>query len=168
MFDMLAARRRIMIAKKKPSFHVWDGSRDYSFYKTGEPTLYIESPEQLAGLMMISLNYDVADGSGLTNAKSYINQNVSTIKLVNDLYFNSDYENNFEWETDFYPNSSDKEDHNNLAYILRGDNQRVSLYLSGFTGTVFDGNFKKIIGLYSSSYSKVLNSFFNYSFKDFK
>ena len=48
--DMLAARRRIMMAKKKPSFHLgW--SRDYSFFSTGESTWYIDTPEKMGGVV---------------------------------------------------------------------------------------------------------------------
>ena len=70
MYDMIAARRRIMMAKKKPSFHVWDGSRDYSFFSTGASTWYIDTPEKMGGVVHDKLKgMDVADGSGLSNAK---------------------------------------------------------------------------------------------------
>ena len=136
MYDMLAARRRIMMAKK-PSFHVWDGSRDYSFFSTGDSTWYIDTPEKWAALCMISKNMDVADGSGLSNAKStMVSKN---IEVTEDLYFNENYTENFTWETT-YQNESEKDILNNFAYVLRADGQRVALYLEAFCQS-FNGNF---------------------------
>ena len=149
MYDMLAARRRIMMAKKKPSFHVWDGSRDYSFFSTGASTWYIDTPEKWAALCMISLNMDVADGSGLSNAKSTMGS--KNIEVTEDLYFNDDYTDNFSWETT-YQNESEKDILNNFAYVLRADGQRVALYLEPYCQS-FNGNFHKIVGMYASSYS---------------
>lgn len=160
MFDMLAARRRIMMAKKKPSFHVWDGTRDYSFYNASASTWYIETPEQWAGLCMVNRDYFTQDSSGLpANARDYLRDNVSKIEIVNDLYFNADYENNFIWEEE-YDNEADKIDHNNMAYVLRADGQRVTLsfYALG-CNQVLEGNFKKFYGLYASSYSLSMNYF---------
>jgi hypothetical protein len=149
MYDMLAARRRIMMANKKPSFHVWDGSRDYSFFNTGASTWYIDTPEKWAALCMISLNMDVADGSGLTNARAaMVSKNV---EVTEDLYFNDGYKDNFSWETT-YQNDSEKDILNNFAYVLRADGQRVALYLEAYCQN-FNGNFHKIIGMYASSYS---------------
>lgn len=149
MYEMLAARRRIMMAKKKPSFHVWDGSRDYSFFSTVASTWYIDTPEKWAGLCMISLNMDVADGSGLSNAKTtMVSKN---IEVIEDLYFNENYKENFSWETT-YQNDSEKDILNNMAYVLRADGQRVALYLEAYCQS-FNGNFHKIVGMYASSYS---------------
>lgn len=158
--EMLLARRRIMMAKKKPSFHVWDGTRDYSFYNASASTWYIETPEQWAGLCMLNKDYFTQDSSGLpANARNYLRDNVSRIEIVNDLYFNADYENNFIWE-DEYDNASDKIDRNNMAYVLRADGQRVALYFSALgSGKVLEGNFKKFYGLYASSYSLSMNRF---------
>lgn len=150
MYDMLAARRRvIMMAKKKPSFHVWDGSRDYSFFSTGASTWYIDTPEKWAALCMISLGMDAADGSGLSNARAaMISKN---IEVTEDLYFNEGYKDNFTWETT-YQNDSEKDILNNFAYVLRADGQRVALYLEAYCNS-FNGNFHKIVGMYASSYS---------------
>lgn len=158
--EMLLARRRILMAKKKPSFHVWDGTRDYSFYNASASTWYIETPEQWAGLCMVNNDYFTQDSSGLpANARNYLRDNVSRIEIVNDLYFNDDYENNFMWE-DEYDNEADKIDRNNMAYVLRADGQRVALYFYALgSGKVLDGNFKKFYGLYASSYSLSMNSF---------
>lgn len=160
MINMLAARRRIMLSKKTPSFHVWDGSRDYSFYNASASTWYIETPEQWAGLCMVNKNYFTQDSSGLpANARNYLRDNVSKIEIVNDLYFNADYENNLIWE-DEYDNAADKIDRNNMAYVLRADGQRVALSFSALgSGKVLDGKFKKFYGLYASSYSLSMNSF---------
>ena len=147
--DMLAARRRIMMAKKKPSFHVWDGSRDYSFFSTGESTWYIDTPEKWAALCMISLGMDAADGSGLSNAKNTMAS--KNIEVTEDLDFNEGYKDNFTWETT-YQNDSEKDILNNFAYVLRADGQRVALYLEPYCQN-FNGNFHKIIGMYASSYS---------------
>lgn len=149
MYDMLAARRRIMMAKKKPSFHVWDGSRDYSFFSTGASTWYIDTPEKWAALCMISLGMDVADGSGLVYAQAAMN--TKNIEVTEDLYFNENYKENFSWETT-YQNDSEKDILNNFAYVLRADGQRVALYLGAYCKS-FNGNFHKIIGMYASSYS---------------
>lgn len=149
MFDMLAARRRIMMTKKKPSFHVWDGSRDYSFFSKESSTWYIDTPEKWAGLCMISLNMDVADGSGLSNAK--VAMASKNIEVTEDLYFNEGYKDNFTWETT-YQNDSEKDILNNFAYVLRADGQRVALYLEASCQN-FNGNFHKIVGMYASSYS---------------
>jgi len=150
MYDMLAARRRIMMTKKKkPSFHVWDGSRDYSFFDAGASTWYIDTPEKWAALCMISLNMDVADGSGLSNAKDAMK--TKNIEVTEDLYFNDNYKENFTWETT-YQNDSEKEILNNFAYVLRADGQRVALYLEAYCQN-FNGNFHKIVGMYASSYS---------------
>lgn len=137
------------MAKKKPSFHVWDGSRDYSFYNASASTWYIETPEQWAGLCMISLNMDVADGSGLSNA--YYTMASKNIEVTEDLYFNENYKENFTWETT-YQNDSEKDILNNFAYVLRADGQRVALYLEARCQS-FNGNFHKIVGMYASSYS---------------
>lgn len=147
--EMLLARRRIMMAKKKPSFHVWDGSRDYSFYNASASTWYIDTPEKWAGLCMISLNMDVADGSGLSGAKS--SMSTKNIEVIEDLYFNENYKENFSWETT-YQNDSEKDILNNFAYVLRADGQRVALYLEANCMSL-NGNFHKIIGMYASSYS---------------
>lgn len=148
--EILLARRRIMIAKKKPSVHVWDGSRDYSFFSTGASTWYIDTPEKWAGLCMISLKMDVADGSGLSNAKNTMYS--KNIEVTEDLYFNDNYTENFSWETT-YPNDSEKDILNNFAYVLRADGQRVALYLEAYCQN-FNGNFHKIVGMYASSYTK--------------
>lgn len=150
MYDMLAARRRIIMAKKKPSFHVWDGSRDYSFFSTGASTWYIDTPEKWAALCMISLNMDVADGSGLSSAKYTMGS--KNIEVTEDLYFNEGYKDNFTWETT-YQNDSEKDILNNFAYVLRADGQRVALYLEAYCNS-FNGNFHKIVGMYASSYTK--------------
>ncbi len=150
MYDMLAARRRIMMAKKKPSFHVWDGSRDYSFFSTGDSTWYIDTPEKWAALCMISLGMDVADGSGLSSAKNTMG--TKNIEVTEDLYFNDNYTENFSWETT-YQNDSEKDILNNFAYVLRADGQRVALYLEASCEN-FNGNFHKIVGMYASSYTK--------------
>lgn len=148
--EMLLARRRIMMSKKKkPSFHVWDGSRDYSFYSSGASTWYIDTPEKWAGLCMISLNMDVADGSGLSNAKQTMRS--KNIEVTEDLYFNDNYTDNFSWETT-YQNEEEKDILNNFAYVLRADGQRVALYLEAYCQS-FNGNFHKIVGMYASSYS---------------
>ena len=149
MYDMIAARRRIMMAKKKPSFHVWDGSRDYSFFSTGASTWYIDTPEKWAALCMISLGMDVADGSGLSNARA--SMRTKNIEVTEDLYFNDNYTENFSWETT-YQNDSEKDILNNFAYVLRADGQRVALYLEAYCNS-FNGNFHKIVGMYASSYS---------------
>jgi hypothetical protein len=149
MYDMLAARRRIVMAKKKPSFHVWDGSRDYSFFSTGASTWYIDTPEKWAALCMISLEMDAADGSGLSNAKNVMA--TKNIEVTEDLYFNDNYTDNFTWETT-YQNDSEKDILNNFAYVLRADGQRVALYLEAYCNS-FNGNFHKIVGMYASSYS---------------
>ena len=112
------------MAKKKPSFHVWDGTRDYSFFNTGASTWYIDTPEKWAGLCMISLGMDVADGSGLSNAKTTMAS--KNIEVTEDLYFNENYTENFTWETT-YQNDSEKDILNNFAYVLRADGQRVTL-----------------------------------------
>ena len=142
-------RRYLMMAKKKPSFHVWDGSRDYSFFSTGASTWYIDTPEKWAALCMISLNMDVADGSGLSNA--YYIMATKNIEVTEDLYFNDNYTENFSWETT-YQNDSEKDILNNFAYVLRADGQRVALYLKAYCLN-FNGNFHKIVGMYASSYS---------------
>jgi hypothetical protein len=149
MITAILARRRIMMAKKKPSFHVWDGSRDYSFFSTGASTWYIDTPEKWAALCMISLGMDVADGSGLSNAKgAMVSKN---IEVTEDLYFNDNYKENFSWETT-YQNEAEKDILNNFAYVLRADGQRVALYLEAYCQN-FNGNFHKIVGMYASSYS---------------
>jgi hypothetical protein len=147
--EMLLARRRIMMAKKKPSFHVWDGSRDYSFYNASASTWYIDTPEKWAALCMISLDMDVADGSGLSGAKYAMAS--KNIEVTEDLYFNENYTENFSWETT-YQNDSEKDILNNFAYVLRADGQRVALYLEAYCNS-FNGNFHKIVGMYASSYS---------------
>src|SRR5574344_1593994 len=147
--EMLLARRRIMMAKKKPSFHVWDGTRDYSFFSTGASTWYIDTPEKWAALCMISLNMDAADGSGLSNARGTMAS--KNIEVTEDLYFNENYKENFSWETT-YQNDSEKDILNNFAYVLRADGQRVALYLEAYCNS-FNGNFHKIVGMYASSYS---------------
>jgi hypothetical protein len=149
MYDMLAARRRIIMAKKKPPFHVWDGSRDYSFFDAGASTWYIDTPEKWAALCMISLGMDAADGSGLTNARAAMVY--KNIEVTEDLYFNDNYTENFSWETT-YQNDSEKDILNNFAYVLRADGQRVALYLEAYCQN-FNGNFHKIVGMYASSYS---------------
>jgi len=149
MYDMLLARRRIMMAKKKPSFHVWDGSRDYSFFSTGASTWYIDTPEKWAALSMISIGMDVADGSGLSDAKTTMAS--KNIEVTEDLYFNDNYKENFSWETT-YQNDSEKDILNNFAYVLRADGQRVTLRLVGGWLSL-NGNFHKIVGMYASSYS---------------
>lgn len=149
MINMLLARRRIMMANKKPSFHVWDGSRDYSFFSTGASTWYIDTPEKWAALCMISLGMDVADGSGLSNARATMAS--KNIEVTEDLYFNENYTENFTWETT-YQNDSEKDILNNFAYVLRADGQRVALYLEAYCKN-FNGNFHKIVGMYASSYS---------------
>lgn len=149
MYDILAARRRILLAKQKPSFHVWDGSRDYSFFSTGASTWYIDTPEKWAALCMISLGIDAADGSGLSNARATMYS--KNIEVTEDLYFNKNYKGNFSWETS-YQNDSEKDILNNFAYVLRADGQRVALYLEPYCQS-FNGNFHKIIGMYASSYS---------------
>ena len=133
-----------------PSVHVWDGSRDYSFFSTEDSTWYIDTPEKWAALCMISLNMDVADGSGLTNAKNTMSS--KNIEVTEDLYFNEGYKDNFSWETT-YQNDSEKDILNNFAYVLRADGQRVALYLEADCEN-FNGNFHKIIGMYASSYTK--------------
>jgi len=149
MFDMLLARRRIMMTKKKkPSFHVWDGSRDYSFFDAGASTWYIDTPEKWSALCMISLDMDVADGSGLSNAKGAMK--TKNIEVTEDLYFNDNYTDNFSWETT-YQNEEEKDILNNFAYVLRADGQRVALYLEADCQN-FNGNFHKIVGMYASSY----------------
>jgi len=86
-------RRDLMIANNRPSVHVWDGSRDYSFFSTGASTWYIDTPEKWAALCMISLSMDAADGSGLSNAKgTMVSKN---IEVTEDLYFNDNYIENF-------------------------------------------------------------------------
>jgi hypothetical protein len=147
--EKLLARRRIMMALMKPSFHVWDGSRDYSFYNASASTWYIETPEQWAALCMISLNMDVADGSGLSNARAAMAS--KNIEVTEDLYFNENYKENFSWETT-YQNDSEKDILNNFAYVLRADGQRVAVYLEADCQS-FNGNFHKIVGMYASSYS---------------
>jgi hypothetical protein len=98
---------------------------------------------------MISLEMDVADGSGLSNAKATM---VSKhIEVIEDLYFNDNYTDNFSWETT-YQNDSEKDILNNFAYVLRADGQRVALYLVGDCLSL-NGNFHKIVGMYASSYS---------------
>jgi hypothetical protein len=149
MYDMLAARRRIIMAKKKPPFHVWDGSRDYSFFDAGASTWYIDTPEKWAALCMISLGMDAADGSGLSDAKNTMAS--KNIEVTEDLYFNDNYTENFTWETT-YQNDSEKDILNNFAYVLRADGQRVALYLEADCND-FNGNFHKIVGMYASSYS---------------
>ena len=146
---ILLARRRIMMAKKKPSFHVWDGSRDYSFFDAGASTWYIDTPEKWAALCMISLGMDVADGSGLSNAKGAMGS--KNIEVTEDLYFNDNYTENFSWETT-YQNEEEKDILNNFAYVLRADGQRVALYLEADCQN-FNGNFHKIVGVYASSYA---------------
>ena len=142
-------RRYLMMAKKKPSFHVWDGSRDYSFFSTEDSTWYIDTPEKWAALCMISLGMDAADGSGLSNAKgTMVSKN---IEVTEDLYFNDNYTENFTWETT-YQNDSEKDILNNFAYVLRADGQRVALYLEAYCQN-FNGNFHKIVGMYASSYA---------------
>ena len=137
------------MAKKKPSFHVWDGTRDYSFYNASASTWYIDTPEKWAALCMISLGMDVADGSGLSNAKNVMA--TKNIEVTEDLYFNDNYTENFTWETT-YQNESEKDILNNFAYVLRADGQRVALYLEADCNS-FNGNFHKIVGMYASSYS---------------
>ena len=149
MYDMLAARRRIMMAKKKPSFHVWDGSRDYSFFSTSASTWYIDTPEKWAALCMISLAMDAADGSGLSNANGTMSS--KNIEVTEDLYFNENYKENFSWETT-YQNDAEKDILNNFAYVLRADGQRVALYLEAYCQN-FNGNYHKIVGMYASSYA---------------
>lgn len=134
----------------EPPFHVWDGSRDYSFFSTGASTWYIDTPEKWAALCMISLGMDIADGSGLSNAKAaMVSKN---IEVTEDLYFNDNYKENFSWETT-YQNDSEKDILNNFAYVLRADGQRVALYLEAYCQN-FNGNFHKIVGMYASSYTK--------------
>ena len=147
MITAILARRRILLAK--PSFHVWDGSRDYSFFSTGASTWYIDTPEKWAALCMISLGMDAADNSGLSNAKTTMYS--KNIEVTEDLYFNDNYTENFSWETT-YQNDSEKDILNNFAYVLRADGQRVALYLEAYCQN-FNGNFHKIIGMYASSYS---------------
>jgi len=143
-------RRDLMIANNRPSVHVWDGSRDYSFFSTGASTWYIDTPEKWAALCMISLSMDAADGSGLSNAKgTMVSKN---IEVTEDLYFNDNYIENFSWETT-YQNDSEKDILNNFAYVLRADGQRVALYLEAYCNS-FNGNFHKIVGMYASSYTK--------------
>jgi len=134
----------------RPSVHVWDGSRDYSFFSTGASTWYIDTPEKWAALCMISLSMGAADGSGLSNAKgTMVSKN---IEVTEDLYFNDNYIENFSWETT-YQNDSEKDILNNFAYVLRADGQRVALYLEAYCNS-FNGNFHKIVGMYASSYTK--------------
>ncbi len=150
MISLLARRRAIMQRQAtRPSFHVWDGSRDYSFFSTVDSTWYIDTPEKWAALCMISLNMDVADGSGLSNARAEMAS--KNIEVTEDLYFNDNYTDNFTWETT-YQNDSEKDILNNFAYVLRADGQRVALYLEANCES-FNGNFHKIIGMYASSYS---------------
>ena len=150
MISLLARRRAIMQRQAtRPSFHVWDGSRDYSFFSTEESTWYIDTPEKWAALCMISLKMDVADGSGLSNA--YATMASKNIEVTEDLYFNDNYTENFSWETT-YQNDSEKDILNNFAYVLRADGQRVALYLEPYCQS-FNGNFHKIVGMYASSYS---------------
>ena len=131
------------------AIHVWDGTRDYSFFNTGASTWYIDTPEKWAGLCMISLGMDVADGSGLSNAKTTMAS--KNIEVTEDLYFNENYTENFTWETT-YQNDSEKDILNNFAYVLRADGQRVALYFEAYCQS-FNGNFHKIVGMYASSYS---------------
>lgn len=154
MYDMLAARRRIMMANNRPSFHVWDGSRDYSFL-TSSNTLYIDTPEKFAGLMAVSMNFaqydnrpDLVDVHLLMQGK--------TVKLTKDLYFNDDY-----LDSDNYVVGSEKHEangqydsdrdltHRNLAYTTFGDGivRTIFLQISRFN---FDGQYHKIVGLYSN------------------
>ncbi len=150
MISLLARRRAIMQRQAtRPFFHVWDGSRDYSFFSTGESTWYIDTPEKWAALCMISLGMDAADGSGLSGAKGTMGS--KNIEVTEDLYFNDNYTENFSWETT-YQNDSEKDILNNFAYVLRADGQRVALYLEAYCEN-FNGNFHKIIGMYASSYS---------------
>lgn len=148
--EMLLARRRIMMTKTVPSYHVWDGSRDYSFYNASASTWYIDTPEKWAGLCMISLDMAVADDSGLPSNAKYT-MGSKNIEVTEDLYFNDNYTENFTWETT-YQNESEKDILNNFAYVLRADGQRVALYLDAYCQN-FNGNFHKIVGMYASSYS---------------
>ena len=152
--EMLLARRRIMMAKKKPSFHVWDGSRDYSFL-TSSNTLYIDTPEKFAGLMAVSLNFAQYDNRpDLVDSRLQLNG--KTVKLAKDLYFNEDY-----LDSDNFVSGSNKQamngqydsdrdlTHHNLAYTTFGDGIVRSLYLN-ITCFVFDGQYHKLVGLYSN------------------
>jgi len=155
MYDMLAARRRIIMAKKKPSFHVWDGSRDYSFFSTEASTWYIDTPEKFAGLMAVSLNFAQYDNRpDLVDSRLQLNG--KTVKLTKDLYFNEDY-----LDSDNFVSGSNKQamngqydsdrdlTHHNLAYTTFGDGIVRSLYLD-ITRFVFDGQYHKLVGLYSN------------------
>lgn len=155
MYDMLAARRRIMMAKKKPEeIRYWDGSRDYSFL-TSSDTLYIDTPEKYAGLMAVSLNFAQYDNRpDLVDIRLQLNG--KTVKLTKDLYFNEDYldsdnfvsGNNKQAMNGQYDSDRDLT-HHNLAYTTFGDGIVRSLYLD-ITRFVFDGQYHKLVGLYSN------------------
>ena len=151
---ILLARRRIMMAKKKPSFHVWDGSRDYSFL-TESNTLYIDTPEKYAGLMAVSLNLAQYDNRpDLVDAHLLLTN--KTVKLTKDLYFNEDYldSDNFVSGGNKHARNgqydSDRDlTHHNLAYTTFGDGIVRTLYLN-IEHFVFDGQHHKLVGLYSN------------------
>ena len=159
--EMLLARRRIMMTKKKPSFHVWDGSRDYSFL-TESNTLYIDTPEKYAGLMAVSLNFAQYDNRP-DLIDIHLQLSGKTVKLAKDLYFNEDYldSDNFVSGSNKHARNgqydSDRDlTHHNLAYTTFGDGIVRTLFLN-VENFVFDGQYHKLVGLYSNLSNETVN-----------
>ena len=162
-------RRYLMMAKKKPSYHVWDGSRDYSFFSTEASTLYIDTPEKLAGLMAVSMNFAQYD-----NRPDLVDVHLlmigKTVKLTKDLYFNEDYldSNNYVVGSEKHEANGQSDNdrdltHHNLAYTTFGDGivRTIFLQISRFN---FDGQYHKIVGLYSNLSNESANMFYLNSF----
>lgn len=114
----------------------WDGSRDYSFYVGKSSPYYIETPEQYAALCYISNGLFATDETcppAITEIDRFEGKEVF---LKNNLVFNDDYDNNFNW-IDLDPRS---------GYVNPPANDCTSLRLH-FRGT-FHGDFHSIKGFY--------------------
>lgn len=146
-------RRYLILANKKmPSFHIWDGSRDYSFVDLESDTWEIWTPEQYAGLMAMSNSQNQYD---YRQDLDGIIQQDRTVVLKADLYFNHDCEENYkDWvQTQNYydMNTARNFSANNLGYqtFLDGSVHNMRLNVARFK---FDGGFHKLVGLFKDMY----------------
>lgn len=114
----------------------WDGSRDYSFYVGKSSPYYIETPEQYAALCYISNGRFATDETCPPTITERDWFEGKEVYLKNNLVFNDDYENNFDWiDLDYHS-----------GHVNPPANDCTSLRLR-FAGT-FHGDFHSIKGFY--------------------
>jgi hypothetical protein len=134
------------------TWEIWDGTRDYSFVNPESDTWEIWTPEQYAGLMALS------NGQNQYDYRPDLDEMLlsdKTVVLKADLYFNHDYEENYQdWvQTQNYydMNTSRNFSANNLGYqtFLDGSVRNMNLNVARFK---FDGGFHKLVGLFKDMY----------------